>query len=88
MLAISAPHRASNSLAQIPSRIFAAWRKLLAQAFARPFESRGVRWHSLNERLLRDIGVSPLEADIARLQQRWGVPEGGESNPLDRRLGG
>jgi hypothetical protein len=34
-----------------------------------------VPWYSLNERLLRDIGKSVVDAEIAKLQAQFGVSE-------------
>jgi hypothetical protein len=42
-------------------------------ALAQP--SFGVPWYLLNEHLLRDIGKSPCERDIAKLQARFGISD-------------
>jgi uncharacterized protein YjiS (DUF1127 family) len=56
--------------------------------------SSETHWRSLDERLLRDIGISPAEAEMARLEARMGVAatdvrEGaGYTLPEADRLGG
>ena len=34
-----------------------------------------VPWYLLNEHLLRDIGKSPCEREVAKLQARFGISE-------------
>ncbi len=53
----------------------AAIQTTIASAFPRLSAAAGRDWRSLDERLLRDIGVSPVDAEIARLAQRNGVAE-------------
>ncbi len=75
MFAIVTPNRAFASLPDISSRFAAAVRAFAVGTFERVFDLGRARWHSLNERLLRDSGSSPVEAEIARLRGRWGVFE-------------
>jgi hypothetical protein len=77
--------RATVNLPEIALRIFAAFRALAARPYAHVFELRAPLWHSLNARMLRDLGASPAEAEIARLRHRWGAPERVNADPLANR---
>jgi hypothetical protein len=47
---------------------------------ARP--GRDADWRSLDERLLRDVGESPVDGDLARLKARMGASEAGGLDPI------
>jgi hypothetical protein len=49
--------------------VIATLRKMLASVSS----SSGETWHGLNEHLLRDIGRSPTDAEIARITAGLGV---------------
>jgi hypothetical protein len=42
-------------------------------------------WRSLDDRLLRDIGATPLDAEIARLEARMGTIETDDLEAVARR---
>ena len=81
MFAIVAHDKTIASLTEFRARVsatlsaLAALRLLAPKTFEHP-------WFTLSERLLKDIGKTPIEAEIARLHSRWGVTEGAQSNPL------
>ncbi len=88
MFAIAAPQKTIASLAEIRARVLAAF-SALGSRFSKMFSDRvGRPWFTLDERLLKDIGKTPLDAEIAQLDARWGAAEGAASNLLaNRRLG-
>ena len=52
----------------------------LRQFLAHLLPEDRARWDLLNERLLRDVGRTSLDAEISRLQDRWGVSDIGYSS--------
>ena len=72
MFAIATPHKTTRSLAEIPRLVSIAWVALAARVSARRSEPVTAPWHSLDERLLRDIGASSAEAEVARTQRALG----------------
>jgi hypothetical protein len=87
MTAIETPHEAASSLAAIVKRITAALEALAALSLTRLSTSAVQTTHrsTLDERLLRDVGVSVGDADIARLRARMGVAQ---TDDLDAIAGG
>jgi len=77
MTAIQTSHGPEFRVAGIAARFAARLAALAARAFGRlsAISSQATHWRSLDERLLRDIGVFPLDAEIARLSTRMGVAE-------------
>jgi len=80
MTAIETPQGAEFSVTGIIARITAALQTLAAQASSRL--SAGSQWLSLDDRLLRDIGASPLDAQIARLDARMGSAEANDTDAV------
>ena len=75
------------SAPKIIKRFAAALQALAAQALQGLSAALGRQadWRSLDERLLRDIGASPTDAEIARLQARMGVAETDDWEPVASR---
>ena len=75
MFAIVAHEKTIASLAEFRARVSATLSALAALLLLapKPFERP---WFTLSERLLKDIGKTPIEAEIARLHSRWGVMGG------------
>lgn len=75
MTATETPHEATFSVAGIATRITAAIQVLTARLSSRlaAGSRRSTPWYLLDDRLLQDIGVSPLDAEIARLHARMGA---------------
>jgi hypothetical protein len=63
--------RLPKAVRQFPASLKGTGIWALISYLVRP--ATDTHWRSLNERLLRDIGKSPLDADIARLQARLGA---------------
>ena len=76
MTAIQTSHEPRSNIPTI-ARITATLRALAAQALNKFSAGRAEAgpWHSLDDRLLRDIGATPLEAEVARLEARMGAVE-------------
>jgi hypothetical protein len=88
MFAIAAPQKTLASLAEFRARVSAAFSALRSPIFKIRSDRAGHPWFTLDERLLKDIGKSKLDAEIAQLTARWGGAESAASNPLaNRRLG-
>jgi hypothetical protein len=77
MIAIETRHAAEPSVTGIVARITTGLQALAAQALHRlsADSAQPAQWRSLDDRLLRDIGASPLDAQIARLHARMGAAE-------------
>ncbi|RFB79701.1 hypothetical protein [Methylovirgula sp. 4M-Z18] len=82
MISVATPHKGTVILTGIFSRITTAFQALTARASIRLFDRAERQWYSLDERLLRDIGASPFEAENARLHARWAVPEAAETDAV------
>jgi hypothetical protein len=63
--------RLPKAIRQFPASLKATGISALKSYLFRP--AHDTHWRSLNERLLRDIGKSPIDAEIARLQARLGA---------------
>ena len=63
--------RLTKTIRHFPASLKGTGIWALMRHLARP--ARTMHWRSLNERLLRDIGKSPVDAEIARLQARLGA---------------
>jgi hypothetical protein len=61
----------SKAARQIAASIKAIGARAWKSPLIRP--SYDMPWRALDERLLRDIGISPIEAEMARLEARMGV---------------
>ena len=91
MTAIETPQGAEFSVTGIIARITAALQTLAAQPLSRlsAGSQQPAQWLSLDDRLLRDIGASPLDAQIARLHARRGAAEANDTGrrckPGDKR---
>jgi hypothetical protein len=86
MTAIQRSHEPGFGVPLIVARFNARLAALAAQALRALFagSDRTAHWRSLDDRLLRDIGASPLDAEIARLNARMGAAETDELEPLAR----
>jgi len=84
MTAIETPQGAEFSVIGIIARITAALQTLAAQALSRlsAGSQQPAQWLSLDDRLLRDIGASPLDAQIARLHARMGAAEANDTDAV------
>ena len=60
-----------KAIRQVFASLKAAGIRASKSSWARP--AYDMHWRSLDERLLRDIGKSPVDAEIARLQARLGA---------------
>lgn len=75
MFASAAPQKTIASLAEIRAQVLAAVSALRSR-FSKMYSDRvGRPWFTLDERLLKDIGKTPLDAEIAQLEARWGKAE-------------
>ena len=76
MTALQSSHEPEFRLPRIVAR-FASTLGAVAAASLRIFtrSDHVPHWRSPDERLLRDIGASPLDAEIARLNARMGAVE-------------
>jgi hypothetical protein len=86
MTAIQTSREPELRLRRIIAR-FATTLGVLAAPWARMFAGSGrlPDWRSLDDRLLRDIGATPLDAEIARLDARMGAIQTDDLEAVSRR---
>ena len=84
MTATATPSRAEFTITGTLARITAPPNGLAAYLLRRLSVGSGQSepWFLLDDRLLRDSGASPFDAQIARLRARWGAAEAAETDAI------
>ena len=86
MTALQSSHEPEFRLPRIVARFASTLGALAAASLRILTRSDHVpHWRSLDEPLLRDIGATPLDAEIARLEARMGTIETDDLEAIARR---